>query len=224
MIIFREKLFTRLNGPEDVLKYESEGIGMEIIKTCRMYQSGINKSGVGDQNIQHWIYEELERRYLSNIFRYNLLYSDAFGRIETKQSNNKTLEGRYKTRWVNLNYSMGKDFIIDCIKKAEKGNKYIDYFEGNNLHNNKEEIEFFLRLFKYIALSLSGQINPDIIGFWDKKIDKTIINFGNKKEQSKQTTAEGRRLICKCIVNGLMEGKGVLKEDISPVLFELTKE
>lgn len=53
MIIFREKEFSRLTKALDVLQYESEGIGMEIIKTCRMYQSGINKSGVGDQNIQH---------------------------------------------------------------------------------------------------------------------------------------------------------------------------
>ena len=218
MIILRNKMFARPKNNIEVAENEAEGVGMEIIKISMMYMTGPKNTGVGDQNIDHWLREMVENRYFADILRAKTLpLLFLFARNEDTPDSNRTLRDAANGVFDEKT-SFGDEFIKDCIIKAEKEHKYTKYLENDRLQDNRNKVSEFRRLFKYIALSFTHQISPSTTNYWDYEVESKNVDYrlSSKVKISKE---EGRKIIAACIINYLENT--VDPSTISYVLYDL---
>jgi len=86
---------------------------------------------------------------------------------------------------------------VKGLRNNKPVKKYIDLFEGLKKQKDKDEnikygdllqttltdddIKELIQKLKYIALCLSGQLNPDYDDLWDKEVATTQVNWNTGK-------------------------------------------
>lgn len=182
------------------------GIIQQLVKLVKIH-SGVD----ADNNLGHWIIENLQNVYLKNSFdkvkkNKNILVGPQG--LLVLNENPETIKNEHKIyhklfgQELEDNISSGKisagdDFIIEGIKRAEGtgGVKYKRYFRG--LEKDPEFIAMMRRLVKFIALCLSGQLKPSE-NFYSKRIDNTKVDYSLK---TINTIQEIRVIIVKCLIS-----------------------
>ena len=182
------------------------GIIQQLVKLVKIH-SGVD----ADNNLGHWIIENLQNVYLKNSFdkvkkNKNILVGPQG--LLVLNENPETIKNEHKIyhklfgQELEDNISSGKisagdDFIIEGIKRAEGtgGVKYKKYFRG--LEKDPEFIAMMRRLVKFIALCLSGQLKPSE-NFYSRRIDNTKVDYSLK---TINTIQEIRAIIVRCLIS-----------------------
>lgn len=203
-----QRIITKLFSKSEYKFSTSHAIGIiqQLVKLVKIH-SGVDS----DNNLEHWIIENLQNVYLKNSFdevkksRRALIIGPQGLLVRNEDSttiiNNKTfydlfgqeLEDNIKSGKV----STGDDYIIEGIKRAEGtgGVKYKRYFRG--LEKDPEFIAMMRRLVKFIALCLSGQLKPSE-NFYSRRIDNTKVDYSLK---TINTIQEIRAIIVRCLIS-----------------------
>lgn len=152
MIIFREKDFSNLNSRSGQLEYLVEGchtIALELIKAIDFYW-------YSPENVNHWIdkttgylYKMVGKEYIFPHF--GLLCSFQHKNI----SNLIGLDGLSK---VIEKYKSPEDFILSVENEILVSKKYDTWIKDISFFRQTKD---YLKIFKYISLCLSGNINPN---------------------------------------------------------------
>ena len=182
------------------------GIIQQLVKLVRIH-SGVD----ADNNLEHWIIENLQNVYLKNSYeKIKRNYKIIIGPqgLLVLNENPETIKNEHKIyhklfgQELEDNISSGKissgdDFIIEGIKRAEGtgGVKYKKYFRG--LEKDPEFIAMMRRLVKFIALCLSGQLKPSE-NFYSRRIDNTKVDYSLK---TINTIQEIRAIIVRCLIS-----------------------
>jgi hypothetical protein len=182
------------------------GIIQQLVKLVKI-PSGMD----ADNNLEHWIIEGLQNVYLKNSFdevKKNkkiligsqglLVRNEDLNIIKINSKTFYNLFGReLEDNIESGKVSLGDDFIIEGIKRAEGtgGVKYKKYFRG--LEKDLEFIAMMRRLVKFIALCLSGQLKPSE-NFYSRRIDNTKVDYSLK---TINTIQEIRAIIVRCLIS-----------------------
>ena len=182
------------------------GIIQQLIKLVRIHD-GVD----ADNDLEHWIVENLQNVYLKNSFdeiKKNKKILIGPQGLLVRNENPETIKNQSKIfyklfgRELEDNIESGKvssgdDFIIEGIKRAEGtgGVKYKRYFRG--LEKDPEFIAIMRRLVKFIALCLSGQLKPSE-NFYSKRIDSLKVDYSLK---TINTIQEIRAIIVRCLIS-----------------------
>jgi hypothetical protein len=169
-MIVKRKTFASKNAindrPSNVIDLQAEGAMIELIKIIEFYDR--------ETNMKHWIIEEIIGRYLKESVYpdYNeTTFSDVFARA---------IESNLPRRYKGFIGSSGIPFIESVLNKFKPGKEQYRKYQGSyktELENMTFDAEFYQRAAKYIALSLTEQINPEHMGFWDNDIYKAFRYF-----------------------------------------------
>ena len=182
------------------------GIIQQLVKLVRIHD-GVD----ADNDLEHWIVENLQNVYLKNSFdeiKKNKKILIGPQGLLVRNENPETIKNQSKIfyklfgRELEDNIESGKvssgdDFIIEGIKRAEGtgGVKYKRYFRG--LEKDPEFIAMMRRLVKFIALCLSGQLKPSE-NFYSRRIDNTKVDYSLK---TINTIQEIRAMIVRCLIS-----------------------
>ena len=182
------------------------GIIQQLVKLVRIHD-GVD----ADNDLEHWIVENLQNVYLKNSFdeiKKNKKILIGPQGLLVRNENPETIKNQSKIfyklfgRELEDNIESGKvssgdDFIIEGIKRAEGtgGVKYKRYFRG--LEKDPEFIAMMRRLVKFIALCLSGQLKPSE-NFYSRRIDNTKVDYSLK---TINTIQEIRAIIVRCLIS-----------------------
>ena len=182
------------------------GIIQQLVKLVRIHD-GVD----ADNDLEHWIVENLQNVYLKNSFdeiKKNKKILIGPQGLLVRNENPETIKNQSKIfyklfgRELEDNIESGKvssgdDFIIEGIKRAEGtgGVKYKRYFRG--LEKDPEFIAMIRRLVKFIALCLSGQLKPSE-NFYSRRIDNTKVDYSLK---TINTIQEIRAIIVRCLIS-----------------------
>ncbi len=182
------------------------GIIQQIVKLVRIHD-GVD----ADNDLEHWIVENLQNVYLKNSFdeiKKNKKILIGPQGLLVRNENPETIKNQSKMfyklfgRELEDNIESGKvssgdDFIIEGIKRAEGtgGVKYKRYFRG--LEKDPEFIAIMRRLVKFTALCLSGQLKPSE-NFYSRRIDNTKVDYSLK---TINTIQEIRAIIVRCLIS-----------------------
>lgn len=204
---------SQLNDNKDLSSFDiSNRIGIEIIKTVEMIES------LSKTNSMHWINEKLWKNIFSLIYDNSikgnkLKYMYAFVYYEkdrTKLSRKDKTFGAIidKSRILSPEVFIKtlEDQVLTESKASLNGQaKYSYIFDKRSVDNKfKHSIEEYLHLFKYIMLSLSGQIDPKIIDIFDPVVYKNTVNYGSEylfKLPKDKANKEFSQRIATCIYN-----------------------
>lgn len=198
MIIFRQKEFS-FYTIDSVFNVAVPRVCLEIMKCIEMYEIG---------NTHHWIVDKAVNKTMKEVkvegTTPQLLLSLGF---EVLNSENENLVKAVKnfntiTKYQSL-YKSPIDFIQSIKKKmlteTDDGEaKYKSWFDNNPIQYSDEE---YIDFYKYIALCLSGQLNPDVDDFdWniEKVLKRTKVDYSL---DTKFSDKEKQRLIAKCVTN-----------------------
>lgn len=170
MVIFRQKEFS-FNTLDSVFNTAIPSICTEIMKCIEMYET---------KDVRHWVVDKIVNRLIKEIkvdLTPQTLLCLGF---EELTNNYNLIEVIGNVNIVNkfgLLYKSPENFINKIRSNLLKSNKYKSWFTNNPVrYSDKEYIDFY----KYIALCLSNQLNPDIDEFdWDiEKVLKTMeVNY-----------------------------------------------
>lgn len=169
MIIFREKLFT-YKTLDDVFYIGSKRACLEIMKCLEMFQSGA---------LGHWIVDKIEKLPIKeanksfNISPVSLLSPAIENRRGGQLLNifrNSNLLNKFSEDFPNPEsyVSFIKTELLTETRNGEP--KYKNHFDRFGF---KYSIEEYCDFYKYIALCLSGQLDPRVDEF-DWNIEKVI--------------------------------------------------
>lgn len=217
-LLFKQKEFiskNQLNSIGSLVEPEiTLRICVEIIKTTEMIDS---KSG---ENAIHWISEKLWDNILSvAIEKWKGGYKDIkylytlFPFEEDRQDKKDYSHNIYKlTKALN---DIGDD-AFKIVSKAKKqvlteskgGSDKSKYYEVFDRRPRDEKFRFdngsYLHLFKYIALSLSDQINPDFTNPYDSLVYQKKVDYESdylNKLPLVQAKREFNKRVATCIYN-----------------------
>ena len=180
------------------------GIIQQLVKLIKIH-NGID----ADNNLEHWIIENLQNVYLKNSFdKMNKKISVGPQGLLVRNEDLEVIKDEYKTynkffgqeledNITSGKISAGDDFIIEGIKRAEGtgGVKYKRYFRG--LEKDPEFIAMMRRLVKFISLCLSGQLKPSE-NFYSRRIDNIKVDYSLK---TINTIQEIRAMIVRCLIS-----------------------
>lgn len=182
------------------------GIIQQLVKLVRIHD-GVD----ADNDLEHWIVENLQNVYLKNSFdeiKKNKKILIGPQGLLVRNENPETIKNQSKIfyklfgRELEDNIESGKvssgdDFIIEGIKRAEGtgGMKYKRYFRG--LEKDPEFIAMMRRLVKFTALCLSGQLKPSE-NFYSRRINNTKVDYSLK---TINTIQEIRAIIVRCLIS-----------------------
>ena len=175
MIIFRQKEFS-FKTIDDVFRIGSRRACLEIMKCIEMFEVGA---------LNHWIKDKIYGQSIKDatLFRISpaILLSPA---IEDRDN------GQLGRLFNNINYynlfkedfCSAEDYIeyikVEVLTETKNGEyKYRKHFE---IHGFKYTVEEYLDIYKYIALCLSGQLDPRVDEFdWsiEQKIRPMRVNY-----------------------------------------------
>ena len=187
-LLFKQKEFISKNQLKTnrslVLFDIPERIGIEIIKTTEMIN---NLSKI---NAIHWIKEKLWDNLFSLIIEESsdrIRYMYAFIYFEEDQNNFKR-DSEFNSIITKSKYSSPKDFISKLEKYIltksngdSDSSKYSYVFDKRPIGSKfNHSIEEYLHLFKYIMLSLSGQIDPDMIDVYSAETYRIKVDYGSE--------------------------------------------
>ena len=182
------------------------GIIQQLVKLVEIH-NGVD----ADNNLEHWIIGNLQNVYLKNSFdeiNKNKKISVGPQGLLVRNEDPEVIKDEYKIynklfgQELEINIESGKisvgdDFIIEGIKRAEGtgGVKYKKYFRG--LEKDPRFISMMRRLVKFMALCLSGQLKPSE-NFYSKRIDNTKVDYSLKMIN---TIQEIRAIIIECLIS-----------------------
>lgn len=220
-LLFKQKEFiskNQLDSAESLVAPEiTLRICVEIIKTTEMIDS---KSG---ENTIHWISEKL----WDNIFsvaiekwkggnkNINYLYTLFPFEIDRDYYFNKRGYSRNLDKLIRTLNNNGDD-AFDIIIKAKKKvltesksrsdkSKYYEIFDRRSINEKfRFDNNSYLHLFKYIALSLSDQIDPKITNLHDSQVYQKRVDYDSdylSRLSLSQAKKEFNKRVATCIYN-----------------------
>ena len=190
MIIFRklfntqneeERLFadSKINQLNNLLSL-TEGTAMEILKLIEF------KKICGDDGmINHWIdvaSGNLVNQIDSTIVRYNMAFAGALG--------DKDLDNLFSSgdkQKIRAKYKTQSDYITavkNRLRNETKGGsyKYRDWLKANDVKNRRDDYflvsnKDYIKFFKFLTLSLSGNIDPNDYEGWKILSDSELMRM-----------------------------------------------
>ena len=209
MIIFRQKDFAtknQLKSSYDVAERQIEPLIGEIIKLVEFYDLNVN--------MVHWIDNIIVGDLFKTTIESDNYISDCFVRAEDNL-NTPQITNRFGKSISNLPH--GKSYIKYALLKFTKGkewyNKYRDANYREILDNSFSEsmrkepdkvVDYYQKIMKYIALSFTGQINPEHESFWEieRKLGRMSVDYESTYPlNTKFDKAELDRLFAKCLIS-----------------------
>lgn len=201
MIVLRENYYSfskkqvETEKPEYLAEVATKRAMKEIIKSIDM-----NDSIDGERNQEHWIKDKIVKAFLQPLFK----SKDSNAGVEI------ILAGNEKPGWEKLI----KDTIQE-IRLTEKVNgkpKYIKSYGPKGDLIPPRPVEEWRLIFRYIALCLTGKMNPDVDDFW-KSYNKLNSMKANTEKIVRLDPKEGLKIIAKCIDSVLFgQGSNGIKE------------
>ena len=205
MIIFRkrdidflEKDFSKFEDLESIFRVGCNRICLEIMKCLEMFESGA---------LMHWLIEKIEAQVIEEVktnldIKYPVLLSLAVNggnllnnsqiRLIVKDSLLlKSLDTTYKTSKEYIS-SIKNTLLTECRGGEVKYKNHFDRF------GFKYSIEEYCDFYKYIALCLSGQLDPRVDEF-DWNIEKVIRPM--KVLYNIESNQRPVKIIAQCIYN-----------------------
>lgn len=196
MIIFRQKDFSKFDTLDKVFNTAIPRICLEIMKCIEMYET---------EDVSHWVKDKIVKTInevtVEDLTPQTLLCL-GFDKLSNKDLVGAISNSNITTRFYSL-YKSPEDFIKTIkdrlLTETKKGEpKYKDWFDNNPIQYSDEE---YIDFYKYIALCLSGQLDPDIDAFdWniEKILKRTKVDYGLVNNVS---VKEKQVLFAKCITN-----------------------
>ena len=201
--LLEEKNFAEINCKEDLI---SKGyfllIPLEMIKTIEMYDA---RDG---NDLIHWIID-MPYRSFNFAAKYNISPQMFFyGVLEDNLSELGRMMGKNNINQFtkSYNWSESNKFIEYILKILIYGDpsgnvtdpdraKYASWFNSNSITYNSADYKM---IFKFIALSLSGQLDPEVFDFWQDYpgLRDVKVNYGIIKYRSKSDIA---RVLVRCM-------------------------
>ncbi len=195
MVIFRQKEFS-FSTLDSVFSTAIPRICLEIMKCVEMYET---------EDTFHWVRDKIVKTInevtVEDLTPQTLLCL-GFDKLNNKDLVNAIGNSNITARFYNL-YRSPKDFIRmikdRLLTEAKKGEpKYRFWFDINPVKYLDEE---YINFYKYIALCLSGQLNPDVDDF-DWNIEKVLKSFDiDYSLVNNLSNREKQVLFAKCITN-----------------------
>lgn len=218
MIIFRQKEFgAPINNIEDFLKGGSNGREfitqgpLNIMKSIEMW-SLLDEDG--KSYVTHWIGDMVNKELLNKFVKKGIPPQVMFCFFEEEPIEISDALGKnnFDKYILKRDFGYGEEFqkrvksrLLTEIKRGEdpsNGAKYETFFKNNPITTTNKE---YLIIFKYIALCLSGQLDPNQDNFSEstcyKKILTTNINYADSLPKSKLSHKFLTETIIKCIEN-----------------------
>lgn len=218
MIIFRQKEFgSPINKIEDFLMGGSKGKELitqgplNVMKSIEMW-SLLDEDG--KSYVPHWIGDMVNKEILNKFVRKKIPPQVMFCFFEEDPNIVSDVLGinNFNNYFIKKNFECGEDFVkkvktrlLTEIKKGEdpsEGAKYESWFKDNPIITSNKDYRI---RFKYIALCLSGQLNPDYDNISDgtcyRKVVTTDVNYNALLPKSKLTHKSLTEIIIKCIAN-----------------------
>lgn len=169
MIVFRLKEFS-YKTIDDVFRLGSRRICIEIMKCVEMFEVG---------SLTHWLKDKvygqsIKESYSSFQISPVTLLSPAIEDRKQGQLNRLYNNRNYYKDFIN-DFSTPLDYInyikTEVLTETRSGEpKYRKYFDT---HEFKYTLNEYMDIYKYIALCLSGQLNP-LVDDFDWNIEKRI--------------------------------------------------
>lgn len=193
-MILKRKIFASTaalrHNPGQVIKYQSSGVLIELIKSIEFYDK--------EFNMRHWLLDEIVGKYFSETLKAKGDYkiTDTLARGE------KYLPKRFST---GKNISSGPKFIRETLELFKPGKEPYKKYEGTykeelSMMNINDLVSFYQRVLRYLALSFTGQINPDLVGFWDREVDLLVVDYESQDPLTRDLKA-AKKVLLKCIIN-----------------------
>ena len=174
MVIFRQKDFS-FSTLDSVFNTAIPRICLEIMKCIEMYET---------EDVYHWVKDKIIKTInevtVESLTPQTLLCL-GFDKLSNKDLIDAINNSNTTTKFSSL-YRSPEEFIQSIKKKmlTETKNgkpKYKSWFDNNPIQYSDEE---YVDFYKYIALCLSGQLNPDVDDFdWniEKVLKRTKVDY-----------------------------------------------
>lgn len=211
-IVFRQKEFgpSSFNSLKSLVeggdnKYGSITLApLNIMKSIEMWYL-LNPSG--NSYVPHWIGDMVVKEIMLKLINSNIPPQVVFAPFEIDELIVKDVFGENLVESSLISkfgigenfYERVKDRLLNEPKRGEelKDPKYLMWFKENPIWREPEE---YLTYFKYIALCLSGQMNPDVDDFNDSLCYRSILNTNvNYSRIAYRSHKKITKIIIKCI-------------------------
>lgn len=208
-IVEQQKEFAEINNKADIIRNNYfVRFPLNLMKTLEMYDA------VNSLDLKHWLidmpYKMIDLSIKQGISPQLLLY----GVVEDKITDlGKYLGQNNLNEFISIyNWSGSSDFINYLLKLLVYGDsnndlvslqdsKYSSWFATRSLIYEDKD---YKNIFKYIALCLSGQLNPELDDFWSEygklgrvKVDYGIIKYRVEKDIRNILIKSVFRITCK---------------------------
>lgn len=191
MIILRDKNFASRAEigarPDKCAEKQCEGVLIELIKALEFYDR--------QSNMKHWLLEEIVGRYFKEAVVAGTSITDCLIRGD---------DGPEVKRRIGIRLTTGDKFIeevFDLFKPGkEQYRKYASSYK-NELDNLNLDVDIYKRALKYISLTFTGQIDPDVDDFWNNKISTMKVDYNSTCSLNTEVTKKTEHLLLQCIVN-----------------------
>ena len=195
MIIFRQKEFS-FSTLDEVFNTVIPRVCLELMKCIEMYEFG---------STHHWVVDKIVNQTIEKVeldLTPQILLSLGFENFNNRDLRDAVGNVNILSRVCGI-YKSPIGFIQSIktrlLTEKEKGmKKYKSWFDNNPIQYSDEE---YIDFYKYIALCLSGQLNPDVDDFdWniEKVLKRTKVDYSL---DAKFSDKEKQRLIAKCVTN-----------------------
>lgn len=215
MIIFRlkEKSFgiASINNIEEFLGGGDSKYGgimtispLNIMKSLEMWTL---TNSHGKSYVPHWIEEMVFDEVLEKLIKKGIPPQKAFAIFEPERTLRSVFGSNLAEEYIISDYPNPEDVyqlietrLLTEVKKGTDSSdpKYKQWFKNNPIKMSTEE---YIQFFKYIALCLSGQLNPEVdTDLWSlsRKISTTKVNYDIIKYNAKKDIV---KIIINCIKN-----------------------
>lgn len=175
MVVFRQKEFSKFDTLDKIFQTAIPRVCLELMKCIEMYET---------RDVFHWSIEKVISQTIEEIkidVTPQTLLCLGFENLNNKNLINSIGNINTINKFHNL-YGSPEDFVRyiknKLLTETKNGEaKYKSWFDEKPIQYSDEE---YIDFYKYIALCLSGQLDPDVDDFdWniEKVLKRTKVDY-----------------------------------------------